>query len=298
MGTASSGMLDRLRQPEYTGENRCIPCTIVNVAIAIVISSVLAVLFLPLGPAFLAIALVAIYLRGYLVPGTPTLTKKYFPDRVLRWFDKEPIGVDAPVAGQEAELDPEPILLEAGVVELCQGGADLCATEAFESAWWDRIEELRTDGGLETYLADLLDADPEEVEVDERDSFTVVTQDGHAVARWESRAALLADVAAAPVLESEYDGWDDHELHEKGRLLNGVRVFLERCPECDGELAFGQDTRESCCRSVEIVALECTECEALLLEVEAPEEAQEEAEPEGEPADLQAEAEKQTEADS
>ncbi|MFC7196638.1 hypothetical protein ACFQL4_21660 [Halosimplex aquaticum] len=26
--------LDRLRRPEYTGENRCLPCTILNVAIA------------------------------------------------------------------------------------------------------------------------------------------------------------------------------------------------------------------------------------------------------------------------
>ena len=299
MGTASSGMLDRFRQPEYTGENRCIPCTIVNVLIAIVVSSVLAVLFLPLGPAFLAVALVAIYLRGYLVPGTPTLTKRYFPDRVLRWFDKDPIGVDAPVAGSQAELDPEPILLDAGVVELCQGGTDLCATDSFESAWNEEIESLRNDDrNLKIRLSHLLDADAEDVDIDERESFTVVTQDSHAVARWESHAALLADIAAAPTLEKQYDGWDDHELHEKGRLLNGTRVFLEQCPSCDGELAFGQDTRESCCRSVEVIALECTECDSLLLEVEAPEEAQEEGEPEGEPANMQAETEAETEADS
>lgn len=290
METASPNILERLRQPEYIGENRCVPCTIVNVAIAVVVSIALAILFLPLGPAFLVVALAAIYLRGYLVPGTPTLTKRYFPDRVLRWFDKEPIGSDAPVAGANAELDPEPILLDADVVELCRGGADLCATEPFESAWREEIEALRIGDGLEARLAELLDADPEDVAVDDRESFSVVTRNGHAVARWESRAALLADVAAVPVLEAQYDGWDDHDLPEKGRLLNGTRVFLERCPSCDGDLAFAQDTRESCCRSVEIVALECTECETLLLEVEAPDEMPDEPDPEGESTGAHAEA--------
>ena len=30
----ASTLADRLRQPEYTGENRCTPCTVVNVVIA------------------------------------------------------------------------------------------------------------------------------------------------------------------------------------------------------------------------------------------------------------------------
>jgi hypothetical protein len=79
-----------LRQPEYTGENRCTPCTIVNVLIAVGLSGAVGVVFPFAGVAVFLVSLASIYFRGYLVPGTPMLTKRYFPDRVLRWFDKEP----------------------------------------------------------------------------------------------------------------------------------------------------------------------------------------------------------------
>ena len=35
-------VLDTFRQPEYTGDNRCIPCTVVNVAIAAVLAALIA----------------------------------------------------------------------------------------------------------------------------------------------------------------------------------------------------------------------------------------------------------------
>lgn len=269
MGTASPSVVDRLRQPEYTGENRCMPCTYTNVGIALVVSAGLWLFWEPLAPAFLVVALAAIYLRGYLVPGTPELTKRYFPDRVLRWFDKDPVGTEAPVAGSEADFDPEPVLLDAGAVEFCMDGEDLCATEEFETDWRREVERLREEGDLEARLADLLGADPGEVAVEERDSFCLVRRGEQSVARWESKAALLADLAAIPGLDDRYAGWDDLDVRQKGRLLNGARVFLERCPSCDGEVTFSQDTRESCCRSVDVVALECADCESLLLEVEA-----------------------------
>jgi hypothetical protein len=58
---------------------------------------------LPLvGVPVLAGSLALVYLRGYLVPGTPAFTKRYFPDWLLAWFDKTPerregtvdVGVD------------------------------------------------------------------------------------------------------------------------------------------------------------------------------------------------------------
>lgn len=53
-------------------------------------------------------------------------------------------------------------------------------------------------------------------------------------------AALLADSAAAT-------------------LLAGLRLFLDTCPVCEGPLAFGKETVESCCRSVDVVAVDCGE---------------------------------------
>lgn len=82
--------LGRLARPEYTGENRCTPCTVVNLvfalAISIAVGRVRSLFALPT----LVAATAVIYLRGYLVPGTPTLTRRYLPDRVLAAFDKRP----------------------------------------------------------------------------------------------------------------------------------------------------------------------------------------------------------------
>jgi len=275
MSIASS--VERLRQPEYVGENRCVPCTVVNVAIAVAVSGVVGAGVAQLasgvaagavGAVVLGVSLAAIYLRGYLVPGTPTLTKRYFPDRVLRWFDKEPGAVDAPVAGSGGEIEPEPVLLEAGAVELYRGGEDLRATDAFATAWREEVERLRDGGDVPGRVAEILDADPAVVDVAYEPSFAVVRHEGQPVARWESRAALLADAAAYPFLRERVAGWDDLGMRDRGQLLNGARVFVEQCPECDGPVAFSEETVESCCREMDVVAMSCGDCDSLLLEVE------------------------------
>jgi hypothetical protein len=278
MSLAPPDVVERFRQPEYVGENRCVPCTAVNVTIAAVVAAALVVagqvaadltVGVVAGAGFLAVGLASIYLRGYLVPGTPTLTKRYFPDRVLRWFDKAPAGVDAPVAGTGGDVEPEPLLLEADAVELCQGGEDLCATEAFAEQWREETAALRDGGDLQGRMAEMLDTDREDVEVATRTEFAMVRNDGQAVARWESMAALLADAGAYPWLAERVDGWDDLSLRDRGQLLNGARVFLQQCPRCDGPVDFSEDTVESCCRSVDVIAMECTDCGSVLLEVEA-----------------------------
>ena len=83
-------VVDDLKQPEYTGENRCVPCTILNLAIAAAVGWLVARRSKIAGVLAVGISIVLIYLRGYLVPGTPTLTKRYLPPEVLRWFGKEP----------------------------------------------------------------------------------------------------------------------------------------------------------------------------------------------------------------
>ena len=272
--------IDAVRRPEYTGENRCIPCTVANSVIAVAAAAALggslavagagAAVAAVAGGVVLFASAGAIYLRGYLVPGTPTLTKRYFPDRVLRWFDKAPAEIDAPVAGSGGQIEAEPILMEAGAVELCQGGEDLCATDAFAADWREEVERLRgaEESALAERMAAVLDTELAAIDVAYRSSFAMVRDGGQPVARWESRAALLADAAAYPWLADRVDAWDDLDLRDRGQLLNGARVFLERCPACDGPVAFSEDTVESCCREIDVVALSCSDCESLLLEVE------------------------------
>jgi hypothetical protein len=294
-----TSIADSLRLEEYTGENRCTPCTIVNTAIAAAVSLSVAAavgLWTALGTTVgIAVGVVvfaacgaAIYLRGYLVPKTPELTKRYFPDRVLAWFDKasEPGGYGAGgaedatategesgtagegIADPDEDLDPETALLKAGAVEECADVDDLCLSPDFETAWRNRVREAReSDPDAEAIVAalDLPEMDGE-VTVEQFGDAVVLERDGREIGKWESTAALVADLAAAGELAERYDRWDELGAFDRSRLLRGLRIFAERCPECDGPISLEQDTVESCCRSFDVVAVTCEECGSRLFE--------------------------------
>jgi hypothetical protein len=281
-GSATTRLVDRIRQPEYTGENRCIPCTVTNLVIAAVLSIGVAYaalvtggtvpFALGMGAAVLAVCLAAIALRGYLVPGTPTLTKRYFPDWVLAKFDKEPAAETAEPTGtgEEApDLDVERVLLEAGVLEPVPGG-DLGLTDEFASEYQAQIERERTEDTGRDAIADVVGTDPDDLEFESYGggAFVAFGERG-TVGRWESRAAFLADAAAGRLVAEYYEGWDEAGPVERGQLLAGLRLFLERCPACDGPVRFGQEVVESCCRSRDVVAVTCQECDSRLFEVDA-----------------------------
>lgn len=262
--------VESLRQPEYTGENRCTPCTFVNVAIAGVSAIAVSTLSPVVGVATFVLFAGIIYLRGYLVPGTPTLTKRYLPDHVLAWFDKEPtlgeeyaLGVDS-----DSEVDPEEILVGVDALELCEDGTDLCLTDEFREAWLahtDRLDE--SDETPQAVLADLLGVSSERVSTAERGSSLVAEVDGEQVGRWESRAAFVADMAAERALEERTSGWLELPVDQRSHLLTSLRIFLERCPECNGTVAMQEETVGSCCRSWEVIAGACQNCEARIFEI-------------------------------
>jgi len=291
----STSVLDRLRQPEYTGKNRCIPCTAANVVIAAVLGLAVgygwAVAGAPLawlvGGAVFAVGLAAVWLRGYLVPGTPELTKQYFPDWLLRTFDKEPEpttpgGIDAAAAesgadgttaeGAEeteppAEADAETLLLSAGVVEPCEQEDDLCLVDGFRAGWHERMQTIREEAAERDELARELDLDPADIEFREHGDAFVAFTDGRRLGQWESRAALVADLAAARELPGWVDGWEAMPIEARSQLLGGLRIFLDTCPVCEGPVSAGMETVESCCRSHDVVAANCEACDARLLEV-------------------------------
>jgi len=269
--------LQRFRRPEYTGENRCIPCTLANSVIAVVLSAVAAYLWWPAGVAVLLVSALAIWLRGYLVPGTPELTKRYFPDWLLAVFDKGPedsSGLAAPDAGDgdgtfDADsFDAERVLLDGGVVEPCEDVEDLCLDDGFERAWYDRMGGVRNDETVaREELARQLDVDPDTIEFEEYGDATVARIDGVRAGQWESRAALIADLAAATELPARIEGWDSLPVEARSQLLGGLRIFLDDCPDCGGPVLAGRETVESCCRSHEVVAASCESCGARLLEL-------------------------------
>lgn len=258
MSASPFSMVQRYRQPEYTGENRCLPCTTVNVAIALAISAGLAVIATPAaGVLALGASLLAIWLRGYLVPGTPELTKRYLPDRVLRLFGKAP---DLPDPGES--VDVEAYLTEVGAIR--DAGDDVVLTEEFEAAWQAAIEDVRVDPAAAAGIVLSL----EEPGVETRGEATVVTDGGMAAADWPSEAALLADLGAVEVLESRDPAWRERDHGERGRLLAGLRIFLEECPDCGGTPELGEEVVESCCTRAQVFTYTCPDCDARLLEVE------------------------------
>ena len=228
--------------------------------------------------AVLVASALAIWLRGYLVPGTPELTKRYFPDRLLAYFDKGPqsSGFAAVESGSDDEteefdaeaFDAERVLLDGGVVEPCEDVDDLCLDGGFERGWYARMDAVRDDEtAAREELARQLDVDPGSVEFEEYGSATVARIDGVRAGQWESHAALVADLAAAHELPARVDGWASLPTEARSRLLGGLRIFLEECPECGGPVFAERETVTSCCRSHEVVAASCRECDARLLEL-------------------------------
>lgn len=63
--------LERLRRPEHTGENRCWPCTVANVVLVALGALLLARRRRALALTAAAVGGAAVWLRGYVVPGTP-----------------------------------------------------------------------------------------------------------------------------------------------------------------------------------------------------------------------------------
>jgi hypothetical protein len=276
----TDGALERLRKPEYTGENRCLPCTVVNAVIALVVSAAVGVLFIAFAsPAtgvgatlvVLFLSAASIYLRGYLVPGTPELTKRYFPPWLLRAFGKEPEPVteattQTHLRGNDPsrEFDPESELVKAGALEECETGDDLCLTDEFRKAWHSEMNASNAERDGE--LFELLEVEHDGIALAEYENGFRARMDGETVGVWESEAAYEADLAAGKVLSETYDGWADLPTQDRSRLLTGLRIFLDRCPECGGRPEFGSETVESCCSTREVAAVSCTDCGSRLFE--------------------------------
>ncbi len=260
-----------LRRPEYTGENRCLPCTFLNLALVAVAGLALVVWVAPaVGVALVVLGTALVYARGYVIPGTPTLTERYLPDRVLAYFEHGgPTNATSPPS--RSDFDPERALVTTGALVPCADGDDLCLDRSFRTDWRSVMPDAADDvDGVLDYMLPTSFDDPATVEF--RGATVVARVENTSVAEWPSRAAFVADAAGAVALADADPAWDDHGFAQRTQLLAGLRLWLDRCSVCDGRVELGEETVESCCRSVPVVAASCTSCGARIFEAPLPEE--------------------------
>jgi hypothetical protein len=230
---------DELHQPEYTGKNRCIPCTSVNVLIALGISAYAGKKNRITGVLAFLGSISIIYLRGYIVPGTPSLTKQYLPDEVLKHFEHKPPTTQ--VIEADGEINIESVLLTAGVIEPCED-----------------IDEQD--------IAVALGYDEGDFTIAELNGGYNLLSEEELIAQWPSKGALLADFTAEKELSRRYSGWNKLTSQNKGVVLRGLRLFLDVFPTTGAPVEVSEQTVESCCRSSDVIAIRCSKTGQRLLE--------------------------------
>ena len=256
-------MIGELQQSEYTGANRCSICTVINIVLGITLSIFISIASLPAGTVSLGLFAAIIYLRGYLIPGTPAITKRYFPDQVHQFLNNH----SSPKTATPAQVRPKVVLQRAGVIEPCRRKNDLCMTDQFRIAWEEATESLR---GIEPdcgQFATLLNIDEDKLNIEGQNGGYAAMSGGEVIGRWESQAAVLADLATEYELQTRYPEWENLSGQARGYVLRGARLFVNTCPSCGGSMSTNEETLESCCGLAEVTTVKCCDCGTKLLEM-------------------------------
>lgn len=262
-------MINKIKQPKYTGENRCIACTIVNVVIAFIFASIVAIfMFILASPYFaasvvvgvLTISFLAIWLRGYLIPNTPELTKQYLPASVLALFKGSRMTSSdrlnsKTINGEEIES----ILMNAEILEKCKYNDDLCLSESFTRSWNEKVNNINNKIDPDEAVS-ILGFDPTDTELEHHGNAIIAHSNGgdSAVGKWPSEAALRADIVSESILSKRIDNWNTYSPLVRGQVLHSLRLFFDKCP--NGEKAeLKEEIVESCCSSQKVATIICEE---------------------------------------
>jgi hypothetical protein len=211
----------------------------------------------------MSIFLVLIYLRGYLVPGTPWLTKNYFPDWLLKKFDKTPTDDHEP----PESIQVNEYLAEHNAIQECQSNDDLCVNESFQREWIDEIGNIPSSESLVKDFGSFVGMKADNVSLVEKDGMQARI-DGELIGQWESKVALQADLAADRIFTGRSEWWENLPVSNKSQVLHGLRLFIEKCPQCEEPVSLDNETKESCCRSYEVMTVSCSSCNTTMFELE------------------------------
>ena len=238
--------LDAITRPEYTGRDRCWPCTAVNAVILAGLVLAATLLAPLLGVLVLMAGVVGIVFRGYVIPFTPR-----FAPRLVATIPGADGLFDAHASDRtpgglgDADADGEVVLtslIEAGILT---GDDELHIAPDVADDWRDAMQEL-ADDSLEALAAAVEAESPSPVrtktyENDGR-AWIIVTDEDESLESetWLSRPVAIADIAAVRTLTAR--GIDAQTAADAASPL---RLFLDDCPDCDGELV--ATNGDGCC---------------------------------------------------
>jgi hypothetical protein len=295
----SQSPLARLRRPEYTGENRCWPCTAVNAAVVVAASVLVGVASPLLGVVTLVVGAALVALRGYVVPYTPAFAPRLaaaLPVDVGVGFGhgrRTDGGRQSESLVDDGDVDGNALvgrLAEAGVVT-ADGSGELFLAPELRRTWEAGMRRLRNASDAELAAATASAAPfPAEGRIEGDGGWVVVTRTdgaggsdrtadadddadaGESVPGstgdqvWLSRAHAIADTAVVAALADHVDAVT------AARAATPIRLFLETCPLCGGDVE--ETVVRDCCGGTqgfydnpETPVLACAECEEVLYEL-------------------------------
>ena len=260
-----------LQNPQYTGANRCYPCTVLNLIIALIgcialtggLASVLPVFWsIVVGSIVMLICILIVWIWGYLIPGMPILTRRYAPEWFLSLFGKErpPPSMLDMVPGEDIDL--ESVLLAADVVREDPDVDDLVITDGFLSEWEKQSPES---DDLEQRFASIFGVHDSVIEIRSLRNGDQLRIHQQRALVWPSQAATRADLRSGLALRSSLSYWQELSIGQQASLIAGVRIFLPHCPD-GSATTLTEETVESCCRSYEVIAVVCEGSEEKLYE--------------------------------
>lgn len=257
-------VVNKIQKSEYTGENRCRACTVINIVFAICSSSVILLTLIRIIAAPYAVItsifslfvfLLIIWVQGYLIPGTPMLTKHYMPPWILSKLGKESADSTIQRDNKTSTVDIESFLVEAGAIEPCEDIDDLCLVASFADEWHDEMSALPDDVDSNTVLQEH-GFDLDQSTIKEIGDTIVLLQNGDRVKEWPSETAVKIDVAGARVLSSSAE-WGAFNPFTRSQILSALRIFLNKCPSGD-PVTFNERTVESCCSTHNVIMAVCS----------------------------------------
>lgn len=268
---------------EHTGDQRCLPCTVVNLGLLVLSALIIALFSKPAAVSIGILGIFLIWIRGYFVPYTPQFAPKvaahlpvHFHEstrqsssltelskggiETTREGDEVVPGTTGLHTDQDSSNDVSttilPLLSEAGIIR--QRGDTLTLDESYREKWRSIIRDVRTNN-LKTAIKTTTPAANVERVTEGETTWYVLTDEDRSIKSetWLSPAIATAEVAAIKALEGSLS---PSTAVQAAAVL---RPFLEQCPVCDGDLV--ETTADQCCASYGPAGpqnvLACSDCE-------------------------------------